>query len=239
MESDPATVSEGDFNALLNAEPGMIAPWTVEWNLRRIAFHAGAIVLGAGCFGAAMGFWRSPENALYVAIKLPLIMLGTAFGNALLNSMLAPLLGLNLRFRQSLLAILMSFVIVAAILGAFSPLIGFLVWNAPPMSAEVKTTATYALIKLACTLVIAFAGIAGNVKLLQLLTELGRRRSVALRVLFAWLLVNLFLGSQLVWIARPFIGTPALPVEFLRETAFQGNFYDNVWATLLQLMRFD
>jgi hypothetical protein len=186
-----------------------------------------------------MGWWRDPWQALFVAIKFPLILLLTALGNALLNAMLAPLLGLNISFRQSLLAVLMSFAVIAAILGAFAPLAGFLVWNAPPMTPEVKHTATYAFIKLVHVVVIAFAGIAGNARVFQLLTRLSGSERTAQRVLFAWLAVNLFLGSQLTWIARPFIGAPYLPVVFLRDTAFQGNFYENVFRTVQSLLTFD
>jgi hypothetical protein len=197
------------------------------------------IFLGAGLYGAAMGWWREPLQGFYVAVKFPLVILLTAFGNALLNAMLAPLLGLNIGFRQSFLAILMSFTIVAAILGAFSPLAAFVVWNAPTMTPDVKSTFTYGFIKLLHVAVIAFAGVAGTVRLFQLLTQLGGSKTVARRVLFAWLAGNLFLGSQLTWIARPFIGAPYLPVVFLRDTAFEGNFYENVFQTLRQLLRFD
>ena len=235
-----ATVSNPyELGTLLRGEPDALERWAAQFQSRRFAFHVAVIVVGAGCYGAAMGWWRDPWQALYVAIKLPLIMLLVTLGNALLNAMLAPLLGLNITFRQSLLAVLMSFAITSAILGAFSPLLAFTVWNAPPMTPDVKTTATYGLIKLTCTAVIAFAGIAGNVRLFQLLKQLGGNRAVAGRVLFAWLAVNLLLGSQLVWIARPLIGSPQLPVVFLRETAFQGNFYEDVLHTLLQLLPFD
>jgi len=238
MQTNEAS-GAGEFSTLLRAESSTIATWTAEWSARRVAMHIGIITLGAGCFGAAMGWWRAPEQALYVAIKFPFIILLTALGNALLNAMLAPLLGLNISLRQSLLAILMSFAIAAAILGAFSPLVGFLVWNAPPMTPDVKSTATYGLIKLVDVVVIAFAGIAGNVRLFQLLAQLGGSRRIASRVFIAWLAGNLFLGSQLTWIARPFMGAPQLPVAFLREGALQGNFYENVWSTLVQLLQFD
>jgi hypothetical protein len=55
------------------------------------------------------------------------------------------------------------------------------------------------------------------------------------RVLVAWLAGNLFLGSQLCWILRPFIGSPVLPVEFFRTTALHGNFYENVLRSILQV----
>ena len=235
MQTTEASARAGEFSTLLRAESQTIATWTAEWSLRRVAMHIAVIALGAGCFGATMGWWRAPEQALYVAIKFPLIILLTVIGNTLLNAMLAPLLGLNISLRQSLLAILMSFTIAAAILGAFSPLVGFLVWNAPAMTPDVKSTTTYALIKLVDVIVIAFAGIAGNVRLFQLLAQLGGSRRIARRVFVAWLAGNLFLGSQLTWIARPFIGSPQLPVAFLRDGALRGNFYEDVFATIIHL----
>jgi hypothetical protein len=226
-----------EIGALLRGEPEKLVAWSGRWSTQRFALHIVMIVVGAGLYGAAMGWWRDPQQALYVAVKLPLIILLTTLGNAMLNAMLAPLLGLNIPFRQSFSAILMSFVIAAAILGAFSPLIAFLVWNAPPMSPEAVSGPTYSVIKLTHVAVIAFAGVMGNVRLFQLLTRLGDRRAVACRVLFAWLAGNLFLGSQLSWILRPFIGSPSLPVEFFRVTALHGNFYENVFHSLLQILQ--
>ena len=237
MTATPSNSTE--LGTLLSGEAAALAGWTGKFESRRLAFHLAVIVVGAGCYGAAMGWWRDPMQALYVGIKFPLILLLTALGNALLNAMLAPLLGLNVTLRQSLLAVLMSFAITSAILGAFSPLLAFVVWNAPAMSPDVKSTLPYALIKLTHVVVIAFAGIAGNVRLFQLLTQLAGSKAVAKRVLIAWLGVNLLLGSQLTWIARPFIGAPQLPVVFLRDGALQGNFYENVFQTVTDLFDFD
>ncbi|MCW5554900.1 MAG: hypothetical protein KIS67_22395 [Verrucomicrobiae bacterium] len=236
MNSSSATPGRLDLRTLLQGQADKLRLWTQPGHSRSIVFNVAVIFLGAGLYGAAMGWWREPLQGFYVALKFPLIILLTALGNALLNAMLAPLLGLNLSFRQSLLAILMSFTITAAILGAFSPLAAFVIWNAPAMTPDVKSTLTYGFIKLLHVAVIAFAGIAGTVRLYQLLAELGGSKAVARRVLLAWLAGNLFLGSQLTWIARPFIGAPHLPVVFLRDTALQGNFYENVFATLKQLL---
>jgi hypothetical protein len=224
-----------EISTLLRGESGTLSAWSAEWSARRVASQVVVIVLGAGCYGAAMGWWRDPQQALYVAIKFPLIILLTTLGNALINGMLAPLLGLNIPFRQSFAAIVMSFTIAAAILGAFSPLIAFLVWNAPPLSAQAVSMPVYNWIKLAHVAVITFAGTMGNARLFQLLVGSGGNRAVAFRVLFAWLAGNLFLGSQLSWILRPFIGVPSLPVEFIRTGALQGNFYENVFHTFQQI----
>ena len=232
MQAQAEISNPHELGTLLSGEAKTLANWSGQFESRRFAFHIAVIVIGAGLYGASMGWWRAPMQALYVGIKFPLIILLTTLGNALLNGMLAPLLGLNITLRQSVLAVLMSFAITSAILGAFSPLLGFVVWNAPPMSDDVKHTTTYSLIKLLHVAVIAFAGIAGNARLFQLLTQLGGSKRIARRVLFAWLAVNLFLGSQLTWIARPFIGAPKLPVAFLREHALRSNFFENVFQTV-------
>jgi hypothetical protein len=115
-------------------------------------------------------------------------------------------------------------------------LAAFMVWNAPAMTADAARSAgTYSFIRVTHVAVIAFAGVAANLRLVQLLRELSGSAATARRVLLAWLAGNLFLGSQLTWILRPFIGSPGLPVEFLRATAFQGNFYETVFGALLRL----
>ena len=116
------------------------------------------------------------------------------------------------------------------------PLAAFLAWNVPPLvSAREHSGAVYGLVKLVHVGVIAFAGVASNLRLLQLLRALSPTAAVARRVLAAWLAGNLFLGSQLTWILRPFIGSPDLPVQFLRDGAFAGNFYENLLHTIVQL----
>lgn len=228
------------LSVLLRGEVQSLESWSAQWNAPRIALHIGIIIAGAGLYGAAMGWWRDPLQALYTAIKFPLIILLTATANAMLNAMLAPLLGLNIPFRQSFLAILMSFTIAAAILGSFAPLMAFVIWNSPPMSPNsLESAGPYSFILFTFVIVIAFAGITANLRLLQLLRHLGGRSSVAFRVLLAWLAGNLFFGTQLSWILRPFIGAPTMPVQFLREHAFKGNFYETIFHTAVRLFTFD
>jgi hypothetical protein len=208
-----------------------------DWSTSRLALCLVIVVTGTAAFGAALGSWRAPQQALYTAIKLPLILLLTALGNGLLNAMLAPLLGLNLRLRQSLLAVLLSFTIAAAILGAFSPVLWFLLWNVHAPSTDwAQSFATHGLILLTETAMIAFAGIVANLRLVQLLRDLSGSRVIARKVLCAWLAGNLLLGSQLAWILRPFVGSPGLKVEFLRAEAFQGNFFELIWLAIRQLL---
>jgi hypothetical protein len=238
MTATSATSGEvRQIKLLLRGEPEFLRAWSESWDAKRLALCLGVIVVGTGLYGAAMGCWRDPRQALFVAIKFPMIILLTTIGNAMLNAMLAPLLGLDLNLRQSFLAILMSFTIAAAILGSFSPLAAFLVWNSPSMSSAVNAShATYNSILLAHVGAIAFAGTAANLRLARLLRQLSSNAAASRRVLLAWLAGNLFVGSQLSWILRPFIGSPTLPVEFLRPTAFHGNFYEAVFHSLRDLL---
>ena len=114
-----------------------------------------------------------------------------------------------------------------------------IVWNAPPLSTAANPWGTYYFTQLMHVVVIAFAGITANLRLVQLLRHFSGNASVARRVLFAWLAGNLFLGSQLSWVLRPFMGSPGLDIEFLRRTAFQGNFYETVFRAFVQLMKID
>jgi hypothetical protein len=233
MKTHPATPSPGQVAELLRGEPEPISHWLERWDARRALQQVAVIFAGTGLYGAAMGWWRGPDQALYTAIKFPLVILLTALGNALLNGMLAPLLGLNLRFRQSLMAILMSFTIAAAILGAFSPIVFFLDWNLPPMSASGQSdSVTFSFIKVVHVVIIAFAGVVANLRLGQLLRHISGRADVGHNVLVAWLAGNLLLGSQLCWILRPFFGAPYLDVQFLRPNPLQGNFYETVFSAL-------
>jgi len=94
----------------------------------------------------------------------------------------------------------------------------------------------HSLILVSETLMIAFAGVAANLRLVQLLRELSGSRAIARKVLLAWLAGNLFLGSQLAWILRPFVGSPGLPVQFLRPDAFDGTFYESLWRAAKHLL---
>lgn len=235
MNSAMTTPSLFSIGTLLRGELAVLREWTAEWRPPHLVRDVALIVVGAGFFGASLGWWRDPMQAMFAGIKLPLIMLLTAAGNGLLNSMLAPLLGLRLPFRQSFLAILTSFAIAAVIMGAMSPLAAFVIWNAPPLVGGHNNSTTHAAVLLLLVVTIAFAGIVANLRLLQLLRHLAGQRAAAWRVLLAWLAGNLFLGSQLSWILRPFIGSPGLRVEFLRADAFHGNFYEAVFNSAVRL----
>ena len=211
--------------------------WVTRSRARLVWLCVAAIVVGAGSYGAVMGSWRGAWQALYTGIKLPLVILLTTLGNGLLNGMLAPLLGLNLGFRQSLVLVLISFAIASVILGALSPVAWFVVWNTPPLTASTwLSSPEYGLLQLTLAGFIALAGVLGNLRLLPLLRQWTNQAAVVRRVLLAWLAGNLFLGSQICWVLRPFIWDPAGPVEFIGRQYFHGSFYETVFEAARRLM---
>lgn len=201
------------------------------------------IAAGAGAYGASIGAWRSPLQALFAAIKLPLILLLTTAGNSILNASLAPLLGAAISPRQTVLSLLSSFALASAILGSFAPLVLFQVWSLPDAVtvddlsrgsfSSGPSTVEASILLLTNFGVIAFAGIAANLRLLQLLYALSPSPGVARRVLLGWLAGNFLLGTQLTWIFRPFFGSPTLAVEFLRAQPLRGGFFEALWNNFM------
>ena len=218
--------------ALLRGDAERLANWLAAPDLRSVAGLIIIILIGAGLYGFTLGIWRAPLQSFYTAIKFPALIFLTCGGNALLNGMLAQILGARLSFRQTSLAILMSFAIAAIILGGFSPITLFIWYNAPPLASEEDAALGHSLMLFAHVCAIAFAGVMANRRLLDLLRKVsGDSRSAAV-VLFSWLAGNLFLRAQLAWVLRPFIGHPSLAVQFLRDDPLRGNFYEHVWHAI-------
>ncbi len=222
------------LKALLTGDTTYLAACVDEPGFGFLLICAMIVVLGDGLYGFTLGWWRGPLQSLYTAIKFPLLVFLTCGGNALLNGLLAQVLGLGISLRQSTVTILMSFTLTALILGAFSPVMLFLLYNTPPLTAHSPTS--HSVLLTAHVAAIAFAGVVANRRLLRLLERLAGRASSARAILFAWLSGNLLLGSQLAWVLRPFVGAPSLPVEFLRADPLRGNFFEAVARALKHLI---
>lgn len=202
---------------------------------RWILFCALVILAGCGLYGTSVGLWRSPLQSLFTGLKIPLLIFLTCAGNAVLNGMLGQILGAGLGFRQTSVAIGLSFVTAACILGAFSPLAFFVLLSTPALASAGQATG-HSVTLLTHVALIAYAGIIANLRLLSLLRHFAGGRTAALATLLAWLGGNLLLGAQLSWVLRPFIGSPGLPVEFLRADPLRGNFFEAVWAAIQRLL---
>jgi hypothetical protein len=219
---------------LCRGDSAAIAPWLEERDPRWLLTCAVTITLGCALYGGVVGLWRAPLQAVFTAIKMPLLIFLTCGGNALLNGMLAQVLGAGLSFRQSALAILMSFTIAALVLAALSPVALFILANAPALDSA-GSRLGHSVTLLTDVLFVAYAGIVANRRLLRLLEAICATPDAARRVFWSWLAGNLFLGAQLAWVLRPFIGSPGLAIEFLRDDPLRGTFYGAVFRALRAL----
>lgn len=226
-------------DAFLRAGPDHLHDWVARRPAALVAFCVVAIAAGAGSYGAVIGSWHDLQQAFFSGVKLPLAILLTTLGNGLLNGMLAPLLGLNISFRQSLAAVLISFAITAMVLGALSPVTLFIVWNTPPLTEKTTMASPeYGFLQLTLAIFVALAGIMGNIRLLPLLRRWAPAPRIARNVLFAWLAGNLFLGSQICWVMRPFIWDPNCQYRFVGREGFHGSFFGTVFHAVWRLIGF-
>lgn len=222
----------------LLASPESLRDWVVTPTWRRLGALVVVIFLGGGVYGFSIGLWRAPLMGAYVGIKFPVLIFLTLGCNALLNGMLGLLLGSGIGFRGSLLALLMSFAVASLILGGLAPVTVFFAtqMSLPDSGASSAAHAWHLLLH---TVLIGFAGTIANLHLYGVLRALVPQRKIARVTLFAWLVGNAFVGAQFAWILRPFFGSPALAIQFLRDEPLRGNFYLGVWQAMDRVTSFD
>jgi hypothetical protein len=51
-----------------------------------------------------------------------------------------------------------------------------------------------------------------------------------------WLVCFGFVGCQMAWVLRPFVGSPFYPVAFLRSDALDRKFYEFVFGEVLPFL---
>jgi len=221
-----------DTVSLCRGEPDELAGW-LQSGSNRLPLVIALLVLGSGAYGFTVGLWRDPLMGVYVGLKFPLIVLFTATINAVINGMLAQVLGAGLTFRQSFTAVMISFALLAVILGSLAPLSLFFWFNLPPFGSA-ETQLAHNVLLLTHVAVIALAGVGVNIRFFSLLRRVCGEWAGAARLLLAWLALNMIVGCQVSWNMRPFVGSPGLPVRFLREQPFDGTFYENIFTVILR-----
>jgi hypothetical protein len=94
------------------------------------------------------------------------------------------------------------------------------------------TTRSYDFIKLLHVLFFVYSGAAGLDYLRRCVHEVSTAagRKTPLRVFAMWLLLYMFVGTQLAWVLRPFVGSPNEQFQVFRPRS--GNFYESVMHSL-------
>lgn len=84
--------------------------------------------------------------------------------------------------------------------------------------------------------ILALAGLVGNATLLKGLRRVVRPRCPATALFVIWVGAFAFVGCQLSWILRPFVGSPFYPVAFMRPDSLQRNFYEFIFTEVLPFL---
>ncbi|WP_224364687.1 hypothetical protein [Hyalangium versicolor] len=172
------------------------------------------VLFGAG-YGAAMGSYGGdagfggarPLQMLYAAVKVPLLLLAT-FGLSLPSYfVINSLLGLREDLGVAVRALLATQACLTVVLCALSPFTLF--WYVSYQGYEEAT--------LFNALTFAAASSSGQMLLRRLYQPLIARDARHRALLRLWLVIYAFVGIQMGWLLRPFIGIPGMPTRFFRE----------------------
>jgi len=168
-------------------------------------------------YGVVMGSYNGFRQAISSGIKVPIL-----FSLALLVCfpaffIIQHVLGSRLGFWQMLKIILSGFVMVALVMVSFAPIVIFFL----------ITGDNYSFLKLLHVAIFGLSGFFGVKTILDALRFSCEKKNVypkvGVVVFRFWVLILAFVGMQLAWNLRPFIGSRDLPFELLRKR--EGNFY--------------
>jgi len=181
-------------------------------------------------YGAVMGSSASLWQALSSAAKLPILFMATLIICSPTLYFFNVLFGSNQSLTQNVALMLTAITVTSVLLLSFAPIAVFFL----------LTTSGYQFFKL---LNVAFFAICGGVGVLflgqgmRIVSAAGEEGARARRwVMWLWVIVYGFVGSQMAWTLRPFIGAPSMKFELFRQLG--GNFYTNIFASIGEVLGF-
>lgn len=185
----------------------------------QVGWLLGATVVFGLLYGAVMGTFTGighgrPLQILYSAVKAPMLLLAT-FALCLPSFfVIASVAGLREDFAASLKALLTGQACNAILLAALAPVTALFY----------LTTRHHDEALLFNAAVFAVATLAGQRRVARHYRPLIRRNRRHRPMLYLWYVLYAFVGVQMAWVLRPFIGSPGMETTFFRRQAW-GNAY--------------
>ena len=178
-------------------------------------------------YGASAGAYAGPVQALSAAIKLPLLFLGTLAICFPGFFVIQVLVGSRLRLAQVLALTAGALALSAIVLAAIVPVALFFL----------LTGANYHFLELLHVVIVLGAGLVGMAALHEGLAFACEKRGVyprrAMTIMQVWAVLFAFVGIQMAWNLRPFVGDREAPFQVFRH--YEGNFYTGVVYSLQKL----
>jgi hypothetical protein len=194
---------------------------------RKLRFALGTIVVLGGLYGGVAGAYSGPLQAVASAAKLPFLFLATFAVCFPAFYVVQVLVGSRLRLLQVIVLVTSALALTTVVLAAFVPVPAFFL----------ITGANYYFQHLLHIGVVGAAGIFGMYALHDGLTMICERRGVyprkALTIMRLWVVLFGFVGIQMAWNLRPFLGDRNQPFHLIGR--YQGNFYAAVLYAVKQL----
>ena len=140
------------------------------------------------------------------------------------------LFGSNQSLTQNVVLILSAITVTSVLLLSFAPIVVFFL----------LTTSGYQFFKLLNVGIFSISGAMGVLFLSQgmhIVSAAGRQGSSSRRIVtWLWILLYAFVGSQMAWTLRPFVGAPSMRFELFRQLG--GSFYSNILVSIGELLGF-
>ncbi len=168
-------------------------------------------------YGVVMGSYHSVLQAVAAGGKVVVL-----FGLALVICfpaffIIQYIMGSKLKLFQMVSIILSGFILTAAIMLSFAPIIVFFL----------LTGGNYYFLQLLHIAVFVLSGVFGMKTIVDALKYSCEKKNIypqmGVVVFRFWVIIMAFVGIQLAWNLRPFLGDRGQPFELFRE--YEGNFY--------------
>ncbi len=194
-------------------------------------YDVAAILFCGALAGVSVGAWTGGWQLFYVATKVPVLLLGTLLIGLPSMALFGRLIGCPLSVADCRNLALSSIARTAIVLAALAPATSYFAFTLPA-----RGDSAYRAIVLTQVLVFGIAGCIGVATLQGSLTQSVGNRAKRRRLLILWLAIYSFVGAQLTWMMRPFLGNPGLPVEYFRSygerIGVNSNFYLSVYTLI-------
>lgn len=216
---------------LTNVDALLRGRWATAAPRRPRTRHLLATLLVFGvAYGAVMGTFGGVHGGrawqpLYSGLKVPLLLMAT-FGLSLPSFfVLNTILGVRSDFVEVVRTLAASQAALTVVLASLAPFTGLWYLSFTHYQAAL-------LFNAAMFAAASFSAQALLRKWYRPLIERNPRHLVLLRV---WIVIYAFVGIQMAWILRPFIGSPTMATQFFRDEQW-GNAYVEVVHAAMQVI---
>jgi len=179
-------------------------------------------------YGIVMGLYNSPLQGLSSLVKVPTLFLLALIICFPALFVINIILGSKLGIGQSLAMILSAYGITACVLASFAPIALFFT----------LIGSSYAFLRLFHVAIFTIAGLAGMIYLNNG-SKLGCEYhaiypKLGVRIFKIWVIIFAFVGTQLAWNLRPFLGHKKQPFQIFRKQ--ESNFYAHILNTFSEFV---